>query len=153
MALSLPLRFSAHKFVGSALVSFMASATGARMAYLDGTMICLDDEHKFRSAVCPDFWDFFKSLSRSSLSLFRLPRWCVYHAEVFGRGGRLVAYVSIMGAPVEEGGSLVRTAALLKDIRAEAIACDLTAEEIADAHRFMLNGWLVVVKSPAMAAL
>jgi hypothetical protein len=145
-ALPSALRFSRASFVGSEMIAYLVGKSGSRSVYFGGSMICLDNEFRFRSSAIKDNWPSAMALLYAPHSTAGEPRWCAYDIPVYGRSGRLAGFVSIMSPLVTDGGSLVQTAALMKEIKAEVAACDLTAAELVDLYSLDARGYLVTVR-------
>lgn len=140
------LQFSRMSFVNGDVIAYMVGKLGGRSVYFGGSMICLDNEYKFR---CYALGGHAVGVTRGALlSSFGwdAPRWCVYDVPVCGRGGRLVGFVSIMSPMIDDGGSLVKVAGMMKEIKAEVAACDLTAAELLDLYSLDARGYLVTVR-------
>lgn len=140
------LQFSRMSFVSSDVIAYLVGKNGTRSVYFGGSMICLDNENKFRHYALNDHAVGVTRGALVSLLGWDAPRWCVYDMPVYGRGGRLVGFVSIMSPKLDEGGSLVKVAGMMKEIKAEVAACDLTAAELLDLYSLDARGYLVTVR-------
>lgn len=146
MSLSLSPDFSRVSVLGSKVFGLVRSALGKKTVYFDGVAIDCDNENLFRSCA-------FSHAERRHFDMWlradaacEAPRWCIYRADLTGRGGRVIGSVSIMGRRNDDGGNLASVAGLLKEIRAEAVALDLTASDLSDQYALDMRGFLFVFR-------
>lgn len=75
-------------------------------------------------------------------------RWTITDALVWGRGGVLVGRVSLASKVIEDGGSLVRLALTLKEIRALAFSLDMDLRQLAITFDFDFGDVFCIVCRP-----